>query len=194
MIFSEWLQDIDAAAREQRGVNLERRILGRCADQADVAFFHVWQEGVLLSLVEAVNFVDEDDGTRAVLTRAFGIGHDLLDLFDSGEHGGKFNELRFRHIRDNLRQCGFAGAGWSPEDERARLVAINLRTQRFAGTDEMFLTGELIKCAGPHAVGKGTGAVSSARSVRDRFEKSHNKLLALSLWLLAKSQELMAKS
>ena len=63
----ERLEDVDAAAREQRGDEFEGRILGGGADQADVAALDVGQEGVLLRLVEAMDLVDEDDGARAVL-------------------------------------------------------------------------------------------------------------------------------
>ena len=123
---------LSAAAEHRRGsaravpIDLERWILGRRADQADVAFLHVRQKRVLLRLVEAMNFVDEDDGARAILARPLGIGHHLLDLFDPGQHGGEFDELRFGHVRDDLRQRGFAGARGSPEDERSRVVAVNL--------------------------------------------------------------------
>ena len=51
------------------------------------------QKGILLRFVEAVNFVDEDDGARAVLAGAVGIAHDLLDFLDAGEHGGKLDEV-----------------------------------------------------------------------------------------------------
>jgi hypothetical protein len=54
----------------------------------------VRQKSILLGLVEAMNFVDEHDGSRAVLPRALRVGHDLLDLFDPGQHRGEFNELR----------------------------------------------------------------------------------------------------
>src|SRR5260370_42228386 len=67
LILGQWLQHIDAATREQRGVDFEGRILCGCADQANAAFLDVREEGILLRFVEAVNFVDEDDGTRAIL-------------------------------------------------------------------------------------------------------------------------------
>ena len=47
--------------RQQRGVDLERRVLGRRADQHDVAGLDARKEGILLRLVEPVNLVDEDD-------------------------------------------------------------------------------------------------------------------------------------
>ena len=173
LVFGERLQHIDSSAREQRGVDFERRILGGGADQADVAFFHVGQKGILLGFVETVNLIDEDDGARAVLAGTLGVGHDLLDLFDPREHGGEFDELRFGHAGDDLCQRGLARARRSPEDERAGVVAVNLRAQGLAGTDQVFLAGELFERARTHAVRQRPRAVGGVIGVRDGLEKSH---------------------
>ena len=79
LIFGERLQHVDAAAREERGDDFKGRIFGGRADQADIALLHIGKKSVLLRFVEAMNFVNEDDGPRAVLARALGVGHDLLD-------------------------------------------------------------------------------------------------------------------
>ena len=92
LVFGERLQGVDAAAGEQRGDDLERRVLGGGADQADGAALDVGQKGVLLRLVEAMDLVDEEDGARAELRGLFGIDHDLLDLLDAGEDGGELDE------------------------------------------------------------------------------------------------------
>ncbi len=117
LIFGERLQYVDAGAGEQRPIDFERGILGGGANEANVTFFHVRQEGVLLGFVEAVNLVDEDDGARAVLAGAFGIGHHLLDFFDSGEDRGELDELRLGHARDNFCERRFPRAGRTPKDE-----------------------------------------------------------------------------
>ena len=81
----ERLQHEDLRARQQRGVHLERRVLGRRADQHDVAGLDARQEGVLLRLVEAVDLVDEDDRAPAGRRRrSLGRRHHLLDLLDAG--------------------------------------------------------------------------------------------------------------
>ena len=81
-------------SREQRRVDLERGVLGRRADEDDVAGFDARQKRVLLRLVEAVNLVDEDDraaaqAPAAILRR----GHDVLDFLDAGEHGAEGDEV-----------------------------------------------------------------------------------------------------
>src|ERR1700679_291606 len=55
--FGKSLQCVDAAAGEQSGVEFEGGILGGGADEADGTALDVGQEGVLLGLVEAMNFV-----------------------------------------------------------------------------------------------------------------------------------------
>jgi hypothetical protein len=52
-------------ARQQRRVDLERRVLGGGADEGEQARFDMRQEGVLLGLVEAVHLVDEDQRAAA---------------------------------------------------------------------------------------------------------------------------------
>src|SRR5262249_24425127 len=55
-------QGVNTGAREQSRDDLKRRVLGGGADEDNVAALDVGQERVLLSLVEAVNLIDEKDG------------------------------------------------------------------------------------------------------------------------------------
>ena len=176
LVFGERLQHIDAAAREQCRIDFERRILGGRADQPDVALLHVRQERILLRLVEAVNLVDEDDGPRAVLPRAFGVGHDLLDFFDPGEHGGELDELRLGHVRDDLGERGLARARRPPEDQRAGIVAIDLRAQRLARSDQVLLTDVLVERSRTHAVGQRPRRIGRAARIRDGLKETHGNL------------------
>ena len=61
------LQHVDRRAREQRAVHFERRILGRRADERDQPLLDEREECVLLRLVEAMNFIDEQDRVPAGL-------------------------------------------------------------------------------------------------------------------------------
>jgi hypothetical protein len=178
LIFSERLQHVDARAGEQCAVNFKGWIFRGRTDQADAAFLYVRKKCILLSFVEAVNFVDEDNGACAILPGALGVGHDLLDFFDPGEHGGELDELRFRHVGDNFCERSLASAGRSPEDERPGVVALDLNAQRFAGTDEMLLAGVFFERARAHAVGQRPSAVSGTTRFRNGLEESHNKIVA----------------
>src|SRR5271166_319654 len=138
-----------------------------------------------------MNLIDEDDGSRAVLAGTLGVGHDLLDLFDPGEHSGELDKLRFGQACDDLGQSSFARARRSPEDERAGVIAVDLGAQGLARTNEMLLADELIRRARTHAIGERPSAVGRGIGGRDGLEEAHeNKLLALGLWLLTTSQGL----
>ena len=52
--------------RQEGGVDLEVRVLGRRADERDRAVLDVRQQRVLLGLVEAVDLVDEQDGAAGL--------------------------------------------------------------------------------------------------------------------------------
>ncbi len=177
LIFGQRLQHVDAAAREQRGVDFERRIFGGGSDQANAAFLDVRQEGILLRFVEAMNFVDEDDGARAVLAGAVGIAHDLLDFLDAGEHGGKLDEVGLGDAGDDLGKRRLAGAGRAPEDHRGGIIALDLHAQRLARTDQVLLPDEFVERARAHAIGERARALSGGSlragwARRDSWERS----------------------
>ena len=113
----------------------------------------------MLRLVEAVHFVDEDDGAGAVLAGALGVGHDLLDFLDAGKHGRELDELGVGHPGDDLGESGLANAGRSPEDERAGVVSLDLDAEGFAGAEDVLLSDKLIESAGAHALGEGASAL-----------------------------------
>ncbi len=173
LIFGQRLQHINAAAREQRGVDFEGRIFGGGADQADAAFLDVREEGILLRFVEAVNFVDEDDGARAVLAGAVGIAHDLLDFLDAGEHGGKLDEVGLGDAGNDLGEGGLAGARRTPEDHRSGVVALDLHAQRLARPDQVLLSNEFIERARAHAIGERASALGAGVFRRDGREQVH---------------------
>ena len=67
LLVGEAAQRHDAAAREERGVHLERRVLGRRADERHGPVLDVRQERVLLGLREAVDLVVGESVTISVL-------------------------------------------------------------------------------------------------------------------------------
>ena len=144
------------------------------------------EKSVLLRLIEAVNFVDENDGSRAVLAGPLRVGHDLLDLFDSGQHSGKFQEVGFGHARNDLGQRSLPRPRRSPEDERAGIIAIDLRPQRLAWTDQVLLADEFVERPRAHAVRQWPCTVRGGMRVRNGWKQAHGGnsswFLALSLW------------
>ena len=118
------IEDHDLAAGEQRAVQLEGRVLGRGADQDDVAGFDVRQEDVLLRAVEAVDLVEEEDRAlaRARLRRLrapSSTSRISLTPVATAEYDRNV-EARLR--RDEPRQRRLADARRPPEDERRDAV------------------------------------------------------------------------
>ena len=70
IIFRQRLQLKDPGARNQRLDHFEIGIFGSRSDEYNRSVFHVRQKRVLLRLVEAVNFVDEKNGTLLVMLLA----------------------------------------------------------------------------------------------------------------------------
>ena len=52
LFFGEWLQDVDAAAREQRGDDFEGRIFGGGADEPDGAALDVGKKASCWALLK----------------------------------------------------------------------------------------------------------------------------------------------
>ena len=150
----ERIEDVDLGAGEERGDDFKRGVLRSCADENDVAGLDMGQKGILLCLVEAVNFVDEDDGAVAGAGFVLGCGHDFLDFLDARKDGAEWQEIGTREPRDEARQRGFSATGRAPEKHGAEVVAFNLTAKRLAGPEKFFLADEFIQRARPHALGE----------------------------------------
>ena len=140
------LQDEHLAARQKRAVNLERRVLGRCADQDDAPFFDKGQEGILLRLVETVDLVHEHDRALAKASVILRLLHDLFDLLDAAGDGGKVDERRLGLVRNDARERSLAHAGRPPEDHGGDLVVLDQAAQYLARPKQMSLAGKFFEC------------------------------------------------
>ena len=81
---AERVEDIDLGTGEKRRNDLEGWIFCCRANECDVTGFHVGEKSVLLRFVEAMDFVDEDDGAQASAGFVFRGGHNFLDFLYSG--------------------------------------------------------------------------------------------------------------
>src|SRR5258707_10621167 len=115
-------EDVDLRAREERGDYFEGRIFGGGADEEDMAGFDVREEGVLLGFVEAVDFVDEDDGAEAGAGFFFGFGHDFFNFFDAAGDGAEGNEFGFGEAGHEAGAGGFGAPRGGPADRGAEIV------------------------------------------------------------------------
>ena len=146
------LEREDAGAGEERGDDLERRVLGRRADERDGAVLDVGEDGVLLGLVEAVDLVDEEDGAE-VLGGAYlaGLLDRLPEVGDAGGDGGDADEVRLREAGDEPRERRLAGAGRAPEHHGGHLAGADGALQHVALAEEVALPDVLLERAGAHA-------------------------------------------
>src|ERR1700690_4069626 len=76
--------------------------------------------------------------------------HYLFDLLDAAGHRGELNEAGLRRFGNDLGQRGLAHARRTPEDHRARIVALDLHAQRLSWADKMLLAEQFVEAARPH--------------------------------------------
>ena len=120
-----------ARARAQRGDHLERRVLGRRAEQHHRAALDVGQQRVLLRLVEAVDLVDEERGAHAAAALFVGARDLLAQVLHAGQHGRDRREAQARRARPAAarawscpspaapRRCTRAASPWRRAPGRA---------------------------------------------------------------------------
>ncbi len=155
VVLAQAAQLEDAAAADQRLVDLEIGIFSGRADQDDGAVLHPGQERVLLRLVEAVDFIHKEDRLLAVQPAALlRHRHGVADVLDPGQHGVDGDEMGGRGVGDDARQGGLAAAGRPPEDDRRQLVGLNRAAQQTARPNDVFLADELVQRARAHARGQ----------------------------------------
>ena len=158
----ERLEDEDARPRQERGVELEGRVLGRRADQRDRAVLHHRQEGILLRAVEAVDLVDEEERALARLAaRARRLEH-LLQVGDAGEDRRDLLEMEVGLARQQPRDRRLAGARRPPEDERAERAGGEHPGERAVGPEQVVLADDVGERSGRSRSASGRGAALSS--------------------------------
>ena len=93
------------------------------------------QKRVLLRLVEAVDFIDEQNRRASLLQSDFGFVDCLAYVLHAGEHSGNRQKLGIETLRQNPRQGRLAHARRPPQQHRMRLPAFHRHTQRLAFAD-----------------------------------------------------------
>src|ERR1035437_2953790 len=152
LFVGERLQAKDPDAREQRGVHLEVGVLRRGADEGHRAVFNVREKRVLLGLVEAVYFVDEEDGLLAVEDQLFaGFGHEGADFGDTVHDGRVGRESGAGRVGQDAGEAGLAAAGWTPQEKRAQAAALEGPSQRASFADQLLVADDFIDVAWTHS-------------------------------------------
>ncbi len=154
-------QDVDLGARQQRADDFERGVFRGGADEGEQPRFNVGQKRVLLRLVEAVDFVHEQNGgagQRLIHARTL---DRLADVLDAGQHGRYRDEVGAEGLRGEPRQRGLAHARRPPQDHRMQLAGIEGQAQRLARAQQMRLADDIVQRARAQALGqRGVGVVA----------------------------------
>ena len=130
--------------------------MGGGSDEAHGAALEVGKEDVLLRFVEAVDFVDEEDG---------GFVAKFLPSSGLFDFGANFGDIRFDAVEgleagagalgDDGGESGFAGAGRAVEDEGRKAVGLDGATEKFSFGEDVLLTTNFGEIAGTHTGGEG---------------------------------------
>ena len=158
--FVERTENQHPRARQQRGVELERRVLGRRADQRDRAVLHDGEKEILLGAVEAVDLVDEEQRRPAPSARR---ARASSKIFFRSATPEKIAETCtkascVRLPADEPRDRRLAGAGRTPEDHRAEALPADEPGQRAVRPDQMLLPRDLAEGCGRSRSASGRGA------------------------------------
>ena len=146
------LKNKDLATGEKGSDDLEGRILRSGSYQNYGSVLHSTQESILLGFVEAVNFVDEKDGSPFLVEE--GIAPSLVKHFPHilhpGHHGTQGVEIPIQGFRNDMGQGGFPHARRPPENEGTEVPALYHLPQNAAFAHQMPLAHILVQGAGTH--------------------------------------------
>ena len=151
----EPLQHHHHAARAQRAVHLEARVLGGGADQRERAVLDRGEQRVLLRAVEAVDLVEEAERAPAHLGQVLaGLVDDAPHVGHAGGDGRERHEPRAGGLRGQARQRGLAGARRAPQDQRDQPPLGEHPAQRGARAQRRVLPHDLVERGRTHPVGQ----------------------------------------
>jgi hypothetical protein len=147
-VTAERLEAEQRAAAAQRGVHLEERVLGGGADEGERAVLDRGEQRVLLSLREAVDLVEEQDGALPALAEPLPSTLDhLAHVLDPGGDRAELLERTLGAAGHGEGEGGLAGAGWPPEDRTGEPVLFDQTAQRPPRCDEVLLPDDVVERA-----------------------------------------------
>ena len=109
----------DARTRDQGGIHFEIRVLGSSADKDNRAVLDGMKKRVLLRAIEAMDLIDEQDGSPA-LQQARLCSSDLTTQVGNGSANGRYLDKRGGGaLGDDVRDGRLAGSRRPEQDDRA---------------------------------------------------------------------------
>ena len=158
-VLVERLEEKHPGTGQERGVQLEGRVLGGGADQRDGAVLHHGQEGIELGAVEAVDLVHEEQRALAVERR----WRAASKTFFRSATPEKIAEIcsKWRSVSwASSRATVVLPVPGGPQKIREPRVFDAMRRVRIpSGPDQMVLADDLGEVLRPHPVGQRTRCV-----------------------------------
>lgn len=115
------------------------------------------KKGILLALIEAVNFIDKEDGWGpALLLEIPGLVDNLSDFFDPGEHRREKDEIGGGRMGEDGRQGGLARTGRTPEQQGWNSATFDQLREEFPRTNQVLLADEMLEPSWTHPFGERT--------------------------------------
>ncbi len=109
----------------------DTRILRRCPNEDQHPAFNRREKSILLSLVEAMRFIDEQHGAALLSTsERLRLIHRRPQFAHPGQHRREPNKLGLAGARHPFRQRGLAGSRGTPQHHGMGLAALNRQAQR----------------------------------------------------------------
>ena len=75
------------------------------------------KKGVLLSLIETMNFIHKKKCTDLEIPVLFGTFYDCLNIAFMSSDGRKFDEISLKFFSEDTSEGSFPSARWAPENE-----------------------------------------------------------------------------
>jgi hypothetical protein len=151
----ERLKSKNLRSRHECAVNIKEWIVSGRADEAESPCLDVWQENVLLRLVEMMDLINEQDRLSPGRAQTIcGCSDNPAHFGDIAFYAADPDELCVRHFRNDPSQCGLAAAGRPGENHRGQTIGFNGTAQQFARRQDVLLADELVERARTHARGK----------------------------------------
>ena len=157
VVHAERLQDEDLATGQEGSDHFEGRVLRCRTDQYDRSVLDGPQKGILLGLIETVDFIDEEHGGEPAGEdgTAAGFFDDVTDILHTRTDGGKGEEIPRKGAGDDVGQRRLSDTGRSPEDKGGEIAALDHFPEDTAGPDKVLLTDIIVQCFRPHPLRKG---------------------------------------
>ena len=151
ILLRQRLQFKDPRSRKKRTIHFEIRILCCRTDQDHRAVFHIWQQVVLLCLIEPVNLVNKENRLSSVAAQVlFRLCDNLLKVLLSRYRCIHLMEICSCRPSDHTSKGCFPHARRSIKDDRADPICFDRTVKKLVFPDNILLANHLLQSLRTH--------------------------------------------